>query len=352
MDSDISLTDLLTSNSRALSKDAVSNWIEVGWDGTVSLLSAAWALHLDDGSRLLGNPLGGGEDRLDWELPCGTNLDVDLNGVRGISRLGLGMPIRATEKDTLVLGGNLENPGDPREGWCLAVEEKGVVFEGPAGESRHGWSQVRELRLLVHHSDSPNAGFWIYFRGGGHMRVSEIMETGEGFDLESKWVKSFYVPRRAVERLAQRDAGVRELDLSLSPSIRFPEGSADWTPKCGFSVEGRPISVAGWKSALGWGTQAPTSLVFSEVGPGAFVGRVGIDDEVASFKEVSDVLFELVFDGKVIAQSPYMGFGDTPFLMRGILPSRGELELRTTSLNPVPTGTHGDWLDPVIKTLK
>ena len=113
-------------------------------------------------------------------------------------------------------------------------------------------------------------------------------------------------------------------------------------------MEGRILSVSGTEAALGWGTQAPTTLTFDHVGPGIFMARVGLDNEVAAFRKVGRARFEVFLDGRLVARSPEMGAGDSPFLLFGSLLEKGKLSLKTLTLDPIPAGTHADWLDPVV----
>ncbi len=329
-------------------KGLPGSWVEIGWDGSAPLAPSSWFLHLRDGSRLPGTLVEGGGDRISWSLPCGVEIDVNLNEVEGVMR-GNARPFpRGGAKDRLVLGGEKDGPGDPRSGWCLAMGREGLTFEGPGGESRHPWAQVSSIQLTGTESLKKGEGFWVFLRGGGSFRTATLQGGAGGLEVQPGFAQPFQLPVGAVRRVARRGGDVQELGRGWSPSVVFPRGAVDWSPRRGRSVEGRILSVSGTEAALGWGTQAPTSLTFDHAGPGIFMARVGLDDEVAGFRNAGKARFEVFLDGRLVARSPEMGAGDPPFLLFGPLPRKGKLSLKTLALDPIPAGTHADWLDPVV----
>ncbi len=324
------------------------SWLEIGWDGSAPLAPSFWFLHLRDGSRLPGTPVGGGEDRISWALPCGVEIDVDLNEVEGVMR-GKSHPfLTGGTEDCLVLGGEKDGPGDPRSGWCLAMGRDGLTFEGSGGESRHPWAQVSSIHLAGIGSGKREKGFWVFLRGGGFFRTTTLHGGSGGLEIQPGFAHPFLLPTGAVGRVAWRGGDVQELSSGWSPSVIFPQGTVDWSPRRGRSVEGRILSVSGTEAALGWGTQAPTSLTFDHAGPGVFMARVGLDDEVSGFRKAGKARFEVFLDGRLVAQSPEMGVGDPPFLLFCPLPRKGKLSLKTLALDLIPSGTHADWMDPVV----
>lgn len=140
-------------------------------------------------------------------------------------------------------------------------------------------------------------------------------------------------------------------------------------PRLNLSVDGNVLSNRDYKFAKGIGVQSPARVTFS-VKPNhrRFVALVGIDDECMKWDHpdgmkqwpqwwksihsptsyrISQIVFSVRFDGKVVAKSPPMFNGDKPWSFDIPVPEGAkEIELVAEDVESRFTDAHGhgDWL--------
>ena len=159
---------------------------------------------------------------------------------------------------------------------------------------------------------------------------------------------------------------VRQWSATPQPgTYAVPKG-----PRLNLSVDGNILSNRDYKFAKGIGVQSPARMTFS-VKPNyrRFVALVGVDDECMRWDNpdgqkqwpqwwkpihgptsyrLSQVVFGVKFDGKVVAQSPPMFNGDKPWSFDvPIASGTKEIELVVEDVASRFTDAHGhgDWLN-------
>lgn len=336
--------------------EVVRDWLELRLPAAGSgapEAEAIWRLELTGGGWLRGLPSGGDADRLTWRLAPGARGDLDLLWVRRLGRGRLPTPAGAEGPDRLWL--DMDGSLDERRGWLLGLWEAGLDFEGPGGESRHPWSRVLGLALTPEETPRTELQAWVVLAGErGVLPAVRIRELGERLVLETPWQATWELPAAAVVSLHRRSAPVRDLTEMAPEATAGPGGPVlSWRPWRHRSVEGRPLRVAGRVRPTGWGTRAPARILLGEVGPGTLRVRVGVDDEVAGGRRRQPVVFRILRDGRELARTPPVEYGEPPRLLVVALPERGPLELRTEVAGGGPsTGAHGDWLEPLLLPLE
>jgi hypothetical protein len=141
-------------------------------------------------------------------------------------------------------------------------------------------------------------------------------------------------------------------------------------PRFNLSVDGNTLSNRDYKFAKGIGLQSPTRMSFA-VKPNyrRFVALVGVDDECMRWDNpdgqkqwpqwwrpihgptsyrLSQIVFGVKFDGKIVAQSPAMFNGDKPWSFDvPVPPGTKEIELIVEDVASRFTDAHGhgDWLN-------
>jgi hypothetical protein len=303
-----------------------------------------WRLELAEGLLLPGSPGLGREDAGSWRLPGGQALDFDSLWLR---RVGRPLPAReAEEKDVLWLS----TPGgapDRLRGWLLQWRATGLVFEGPAGEAEYAWDRISGLEVLAEPPPARRGGgwCWVVLDGGGFLLLRP-RDGGPDRPLlaEPPWGGTVELPWSAVAAVYPERSGL------LAAAWRTAEAPAtevvDWSPKRGRSVEGRPLRCAGREYPDGWGVRVPTVIEVEVDGPGVFRSWVGVDDEVAAYRNPRPVRFSVELDGEPLAQSPPLRVGQEAHLLEVEVPRAGTLRLVARPEGPLPFGGHADWLLP------
>jgi len=327
---------------------APSDWFEVRLAGP-ALEPGPWKLELAGGGWLSGAPGSGEGDQASWRVPSGIAVPLDMVWVRRVARDSF-QGWEDSERDLLWL----ETPGkaslDRRSGWFHGWKTSGIQFEGVEGLREFSWDRVAGLRLLEEKVAPFEGGVWLLFGGGGKLAARPLELHAGNLVVALPWLKHWEVPLSALRGIRRRGSpGILEDLGERQPGVVRPgaRGIFPWTPRRGWSVEGRPLRVAGREYASGFGTRVPTELVFAGVGPGDFVCRVGVDDEVAGFRRPRPVRFRILFRGREVAASPVLKAGDEPRFLRARLEGEGELRLVAEPAAVLPFGGHADWLDPL-----
>ena len=314
-------------------------------------LDHPWELELSHSAWLPGSPAGGNGELARWLLPDGVALPFDT---LWLSRLGRGR-LRAPEeasKDLLwlhVAGGTL----DRRNGWLLGWHVDGLEFEGVAGPRRHPWDRIVGLQVRAEDLEPEGRGWvWLVLRHGGHLLVrprdqgSETAAAAE-FTVELPWGGEVSLPWDAVGALFRRDPPLRSLGELEAVRRIGPEAAVlDWTPRRGRSVEDGPLRVGGQEFAQGWGTRVPSEVAFRVSEGGRLFTWVGVDDEVAEFRNPNPVIFRVLLDGEQLAASPRMSAGQATHWLVADVPRAGELRLVAEPAGTLPFGGHANWLQP------
>ncbi|HEX9792671.1 MAG TPA: NPCBM/NEW2 domain-containing protein [Planctomycetota bacterium] len=338
---------------------AVDDWLEVRFepfdaDPAEPASGSAWQLELAGGGWLRGRPGPGEDDLLLWRMDGGLDVPVDALWIR---RLGRGrLPPRLEGEEDRLLA-RLGDGVDRRNGWLLGWTDTGLEFEDAGGTKSYSWEKVDGLQLVADAVEAvagaaPSAV--LLLRRGGLLAVSVrgYQAGAEGrsgvLQVALPWGQRLSVPLANVAAV-RRTGGLQDLAGIPPAQLEGPgvEGF-DWTPRADRSVEGRPMRVAGRAYARGFGTRVPSRVAWDAVGPGRLVVRVGIDDEVALFRDPQPVVFRVLFDGREIARTPPVRHGEAARLLGATLPASGRLELVADPAGTLPFGGHADWLDPLL----
>jgi len=324
------------------------HWFEIRLGGPV-LKAGPWKLELVGGGWLSGAPGGGEGDQAFWRVPAGTAVPLDMVWVRRLARDSF-RSWEVSDRDLLWLKTSGQASLDRRSGWFHNWKASGVQFEGVEGLREFPWSRVAGLRLLDEEVPPFEGGVWLLLAGGGKLAARPLGLHQGSLVVALPWLSRWEVPLASLRGIRRRGDKGSLVDLGeRQPQVvqKGPQGVFPWTPRRGWSVEGRPLRVAGREYASGFGTRVPTELVFSGVGPGDFVCRVGVDDEVAGFRRPRPVRFRVLFRGREVAASPVLEAGDKPLFLRARLDGEGELRLVAEPAAVLPFGGHAHWLDPL-----
>ena len=113
-------------------------------------------------------------------------------------------------------------------------------------------------------------------------------------------------------------------------------------PQIGKSIEGAPITLKGVVYPHGIGTHAPSEFHIDLKGSALrFVSMAGLDDE--KIGSGGTVAFEVIVDGKRVAQTEVMKAGDEPRLFNIDLKGAKKLVLKTTDGGDGEASDHSDW---------
>ena len=325
------------------------HWLELRFRGAAPPPTGTWTLRLAADQWLPGAPAGGDADFLTWRHSAEWVLSVDLLWV---AQLGLVAPPAAVfEQDRLWLGthgGGL----DLRRGWFERADEAGLHFAGEAGSRVFPWAEVQALQLVAEQVTARADRHWLVLHGGGRLRGQVLgLEDGR-LRWRTAWGPESWVPLSVVAAVRNRAPALRLLgeEEPLRAAARSGAEAAtviDWSPKRGRSVEGRPLRVAGAEYATGFGTAAPSELVFQVAEPCRFHAKVGVDDETVGFRLRRPVRFRVLLGARELAVATAEP-GAPAATLETWIPAAGELRLLSESLDAVQAGAHGDWLDPVL----
>ena len=185
-------------------------------------------------------------------------------------------------------------------------------------------------------------------KGGGRLPGRPRSLSSGVLVADLPWHDGWRLPLNAVASMRRRGAPLVDLAERKPDSMIGPLSEAlDWTPRAGRSVEGRPLRVNGREFATGFGTRVPAEIRFENIGPGRFLCRVGVDDEVRAFRNPQPVRFRVLLDGEEIARSGDLQAGDATQEISVVLTQAGTLVLVSEPADRLPFGGHADWLDPV-----
>lgn len=343
----IVLEEFDPSSNRLPGLDAEELWLEIRLPGQVAPRPAGWELELAGGTWLPGAPGGGEGDWGWWRLAGGTELRFDTVWLRALQRRG--RPYRAKADQDFLWLETPEGPADRRKGWFLGWFENGLAFEDVAGEHRHPWTRVQALQILDEAVAPVPGNVWVVLAGGGHFAATwRLLDRQGRLHLELPWQGSLTLPLNQVAALYPRRGTVQSLAERPPRSVQGPASKVlDWSPKQGRSVEGGPLQVGNRGYPTGFGTRVPSEIRYRVSGPGTFFAQIGVDDEVASFRNPQPVRFRLLLDGRELWSSGEVRFGEAARTVRVALDQGGELELRTEAAGRLPFGGHANWLCPM-----
>ena len=130
-------------------------------------------------------------------------------------------------------------------------------------------------------------------------------------------------------------------------ALSYVSGKCSWggAPRKNRSIEGNPLKLAGKQYEHGIGTHAESEVVYKLKPTYArFVAVVGIDQEIESTGAPS-VVFQVLVDGKKLAESPIIG-KDEVWHLDVPLPEGGKrLTLRATKGPDNINHDHADWVN-------
>ena len=163
--------------------------------------------------------------------------------------------------------------------------------------------------------------------------------------VQLPWDATWSLPTSSIVRLIRR-ADLEELATQPWAFDQLPQAEAlSHTPRAGKSIEGRPLRP-GYSAGVmpqGIGVLAPTVLSREISGPGTLLVSVGVDQEVASFRNPQPVRFQVLFNSSVLMDAGSMTWkdGTQSFLVE--VPAAGTVQLQTKPAEVLPYGGHGDW---------
>ena len=115
-----------------------------------------------------------------------------------------------------------------------------------------------------------------------------------------------------------------------------------------YSVEGKPLTVAGRHYAHGLGTHAHSQLVYElNARFDRFESWAGVDDEMTSFGK-SSVIFKVFGDDHELFESGILRNGSPPCHIVVSVTGYQELRLEVTDAGDGINGDHADWLEPTL----
>lgn len=310
----------------------------------------AWQLELTDGSILVGRPVGGNADQLEWAIGEGADLQlipVDLLWVSRLSRRQL-PPTTNKDNDVLVLATS-QGGLDRRRGWLEEINAEGLSFLEGDVVVEHPWSRIQAVQLLEEEGDEEDlAGAWLHWRNGSVWAVQPVRLTANALVVRTPWQSRITVPMSEVAALDRRLGPFQDLADGDPNAVTSPPSMVlDWTPKNGRSLEGRRMQLSNSQPVVGWGVKAPTRMEWNKQGPGVFTCWVGVDLEVLSHRQRAPLEFRVLLDGVVLATSGPVEVGQAPQPLRAEIPQAGRLELDVRSLgNNKSGGGHGNWVLP------
>jgi len=318
-------------------------WIAWRWDRAMTL-EGEWKLSLVNGSQLRGQPIGGTADFLNWQgsIPGVTPVRVNLLEVREIKRTAVSLA--PSLQDQLVLQTPQGNR-DRHQGWLLAVDEPGVLFEEVGGANHYSWAQIQHLSLHLEGASVSSQHPWISFSDGSVLRA-EILDSGREFLKLRLGVDGVVkIPLTSVVRIRRGDQQI--VDLSQRPwshAVWVKDTTIPRGPQRNLSVEGRPMRVSGQVWPHGIGVFGPTSLSFRLEKPGILFFQVGIDDETNGFHRRQAVTLRIRHQSDILWEETWTP-EKAPMPQLISIPKPGVLHLEVLSKG---SGGHVDWLDPVI----
>ena len=113
--------------------------------------------------------------------------------------------------------------------------------------------------------------------------------------------------------------------------------------------DGQPLTLSGKTYARGFGTHAPSELVYSLKSQGAvctrFTASIGVDDEVG---EQGSVIFQVFLDGKKVYDSGVLTGSSSTQQVDVPISAQQELRLVVTDAGDGKEYDHADWADPTI----
>jgi hypothetical protein len=335
--------------------DVSATWMRLDFPAAAMPKAAAnsvdtWQLELTDGSILVGRPMGGNADQLEWAIGEGAELQLILVDLLWVSRLSRRQlpPTAEQENDLLVLATS-QGGLDRRRGWLEEISSDGLGFLEGDVVVQHPWSRIQAVQLLEEESeDEDQAGTWLHWRNGSVWAVQPVRLTASSLVVLTPWQSRISIPIQEVAALDRRhgpflDLADREPTAQSSPHSMV----LDWTPKSGRTVDGRRMRLSNMQPVTGWGVKAPTRMEWRSQGAGVFTCWVGVDLEVINHRQRAPLEFRVLLDGVVLATSGPIEVGNTPQPLRAEIPQAGRLELDVRSLGSDQSGGgHGNWVLP------
>ena len=323
---------------------------EVPWSASGAPPAQAWTWRGNDQSWMIGFPLGAHEGAPAWrfeDLPQAAPLPVDTLWLQSMA---LGRHPQSQEGEDQLWIRTSVGTLDRQRGYLLEWGEAGLHFETVAGERWVDWDRVQGLGLLPEQVPVQEGAVWLQLQQGSVFSARiEALEQGK-LTLELPWKARWVLPLEAVRRIRRRAdleewGGAQGWEVVAQPASKV----LDWGPRFGRSVEGRTLRLAGLRFAQGIGMKAPTTLRRELTQAGTLLLCVGIDDEVASFKNPQPMRLEVRLDGERLWRSPSLRVGQTFHRAEVRIPSAGQLELHLEADGPLDFGGHVDVVDVVFR---
>ena len=294
--------------------------------GALPSVPPSAAVHLHDGSFLVGAAIGGDDLHLVFELPGGPRAPINVDALYalflgdGAERRDLALYTRRGETDILYRrrGGTR---ADFTTGTLLAFGEGELEFNYSLGDGSFPLSEVEGL-ILSMQLDLPD-------REGVQVDV-DLWPDGS---IQGEWVEidanhlslrplfaeeALKIPRSSVRGLRPRGGTHRWLsDVDASRVVETPFIGGDdlflFPYRRDRSVTGQPLQVAGRRYAKGLGCHARTRLEYDLAAlgsPSRFVADVGVADEVLGLADRGAVQFVVLLDGTEVARTSTLRAGD------------------------------------------
>jgi len=318
-------------------------------DGTLEL-------RLRAGDRVLGRPLGGGEERLELELVGGMAVGFALEDVDVLfadadrERLAGLAPAEGADRLWRRAAGGY----DKLDGFLLGFAAEGVEFEGELGVSLVPWPELAALyvvELEPFEAGDSTGQVAVDLVDGSRLRgafagLSEgILHLDRGGDAPLELAVG-HLLQLALEDPRQVFLGALPFE-ELGPGGLFGDGfGLPWPPRVDEAVGGGSLRVGGTVHARGLGVHAPSRLAFDLEPGGLLRGAVGIDDSVLDLPAEGSVVFRLHWNGAAVWESATLSSGDAPVGLPALdLSAGGRLELEADPTDDSIPGDRANWLD-------
>jgi hypothetical protein len=317
---------------------------------------------LHDGGRLAGSIGGGGEDRLDFEVPGAGPIPVPVDLIRAVlvgaraSRFDRSRFAGFTDSDAIFR--RPEVGGDFARGTLAAFTADAVRFDYSLGTGSFPWDEIEAL-VLQAQIEVPPPGEPVVraaLRQDGSLKGRLVRLTEQELVLEpAGFGVEIALPRSTLQSLSfegPSHAWLSDLEPAVVEQVPFlgPPSEFLFPWRVDRSVTGRPLSVGGRRYDRGFGCHSRTTLRFAlDGGFTRFVAEVGVSDEVRDLGDAGAIEFRVEIDGETRFTSRVLRAGDAPVQV-GPLPIEGArtLALVTDFGDGEDVADRGAWGSPLL----
>lgn len=273
------------------------------------LRDATWIIEAHDGTRLLGEIAGGGEDGVTFQHHEFGKINLPLERLAAVTRRGKPQPIKPDQLEDAVFLVN----GDLIGGAITNISQESISIFSQDTEHVRSWAVVKAVYFATSIAESTTAKptIRIQFADGSQLPATALIRDDKSIQVVLPDGQKIRCHNRfpvLAEMVGGRRVWLTDLKPSSYQSIPFLKRT--WPLAVHSNALGGPLRIAGKEYSRGFGLHSACKLQWQLDGRyERLMGQVGIDDLGGKW---ADADVSILLDKKVLVEFRNLRHGQPP----------------------------------------